>query len=68
MRREDFLPTKHSRIFDDHLTSLDYHSSSCMLLKTSVPSVDFLQQLQKVVTERRQFKRKTLYIEGETVD
>ena len=40
-----------------------------MLLKTTVPSVfDFPQHLEKVVTERRQLKRKSPHIEGETVN
>ena len=68
MRLAHFVPTKHSRICGDHFISLDYYPSSRMLLKTSVPSVDFLQHLQKIVTERRQLQRKTQHIKGETVN
>ena len=68
MRLADFVPTKHSRICGDHLISLNYYPSSRMLLKTSVPSVDFLQHLQKIVTERRRLKRKTQHIEGQTLN
>ena len=40
-----------------------------MLLKTFVRSIfDFPQHLEKVVTERRQLKRKSPHIEGETVN
>ena len=59
MRPEDFVPANHSRIC---LISLDYYPSSRMLSKIFQPSVDFLQHLQKVVTEWRQLKRKTPYI------
>lgn len=69
MMLEDFVPTKHFRICGDHLISSVYYPHSCMILKTSVPSVfDFPQQLEKVVTKRRQFKKKSLHIEGEIVN
>ena len=58
----DFVPANHSRICGGHVISLDYYPSSRMLSKTFQPSVDFLQHLQKVVTEWRQLKRKTPYI------
>lgn len=64
MSREDFRPTKHSRICGGHFILLDYYPSSCMLRKTSVPSVfDFSQHLQKFVTEMRQLRRKAPHIE-----
>ena len=65
MTREEFVPTKHSRIYGDHITPSDYQSS-CMLLKTSTPSgFNFPQHLEMVVTERRQLKRKSPHIEGD---
>ena len=64
MMREVFVPTKHSRIYGDHITSSDYYPSSCMLLKTSIPSgCDFPQGLEMVVTERKQLKKKSPHIE-----
>ena len=66
MTREEFVPTKHSRIYGDHITSLDCYPSSFMLLKTSIPSgFDFPQHLEMVVTERKQLKRKSPHIEGD---
>ena len=38
MTFEEFVPTKHSRIYGDYITSSDYYPSSCLLLKTSIPS------------------------------
>ena len=65
MTCEEFVPTKHSRVYDDHITSSDYYPSSCMLLKTSIPSgFDSPKHLEMVVTER-QLKRKGLHIEGD---
>ena len=66
MMREVFAPTKHSRIYGDHVTSSDYYPSSWMLLKTSIPSgFDLPQHLEKVITARRQLKRKTPHVEGD---
>ena len=57
MTREQFIPKKHSRIYGDRISSSDYYPSSCMLLKTSIPSgFDFPQHLEMVVTKRRQGK------------
>ena len=67
MKREEFVPTKHSRICGDHFVTSDYYPSSRMLLKTSVPSVfQFPQHLQKVVIERRLLKRKAPHAEDKT--
>ena len=38
MTGEEFVPTKHFRIYGDYITSSDYYPSSCLLLKTSIPS------------------------------
>ena len=66
MTREEFVPTKHSRIYGDHITSPDNYPSSCMLLKTLIPSgFDLPQLLEKVVTARRQLKRKSPHVEGD---
>ena len=68
MTHEVFVPTKHSRIYGDHITSSDYDPLSCMLLKTSIPSgFDLLQHLEQVVTPRRQLKGKA-HILKETVN
>ena len=49
-RHEHFVPTKPSRICDDHFISSDYYPSSRMLF-------DLPQHLQKIVTEQRCLKR-----------
>ena len=65
MTREEFVPTKFSRIYGHHITSLDY-CLSCMLLKISISfDFDFPQHLEVVVTDRRQLKRKNPHIEGD---
>ena len=69
IRCKGFLLTEYSRICGDHNTLLDYYLSSCMPLKTSVPSsFNFPQHLEKVVTERRQLERKSLPIVGENMN
>ena len=66
MTREEFVPTKHSQIYGDHITSSDYYRSSCMLLKISIPfGFDFPQHLEMAVTEHRQLKKKSPHIEGD---
>ena len=68
MTREDFIPTKHSRICVDHFVLSYYYPSSSILLNTVF---DFPQHLQKVATERnknKKIKRVTPYIEGEIVN
>ena len=59
MRRENFTPTKSSRICGDHFLASDYHPGSRELRKTAVSSVfNFPEHLQKPVqTPRRPLKR-----------
>ena len=69
IRCKGLLLTEYSRICGDHNSLLDYYLSSCMPLKTSVPSsFNFPQHLEKVVTERRQLERKSLPIVGENMN
>ena len=50
MRRENFIPTKFSRICGDNFLADDYHLGSRELRKTAVPSVfNFPEHLQKPV-------------------
>ena len=50
MRRENFIPTKFSRICGDNFLADDYHLGSRELRKTAVPSVfNFPEILQKPV-------------------
>ena len=49
IRRESFIPSKHSRVCSKHFLQSDYYpGGSRELLKTSVPSVfNFPERLQK---------------------
>ena len=62
MRRDDFLPTQHSRICGQHFLPTDYYyPGSPMLQKTAVPTLfNFPVHLQKDVTKRTKIIKTTI--------